>query len=143
MTDKKNFDGAESDVNIRAYKNSDSTDDSGLLQSYQTVTSKGNITTGTGYNIQDSNTSMYGGATNQGGVAAEDYYGYNLDLDGSGNYATRVSTGAQYNEKYPNQKNNFNHTLIAVVRYFGGIKLGAGGLIRAYGNAAKEVIKID
>jgi hypothetical protein len=105
---KKNFDGAESDVNIRAYKNSDSTDDSGLLQSYQTVTSKGNITTGTGYNIQDSNTSMYGGATNQGGVAAEDYYGYNLDLDGSGNYATRVSTGANYNEKYPDQKNNFN-----------------------------------
>ncbi len=39
------------------------------------------------------------------------------------------------------EKNNLNHTLIAVVRYFGGIKLGAGGLIRAYGNAAKEVIK--
>ncbi|HIS87253.1 MAG TPA: YigZ family protein [Candidatus Caccenecus avistercoris] len=41
------------------------------------------------------------------------------------------------------QKNNLNYVLIAVVRYFGGIKLGAGGLIRAYGNAAKEVIKID
>ena len=41
------------------------------------------------------------------------------------------------------QKNNLNHTLISVVRYFGGIKLGAGGLIRAYGHAAKEVIKID
>ena len=39
------------------------------------------------------------------------------------------------------EKNNLNHVLIAVVRYFGGIKLGAGGLIRAYGNAAKEVIK--
>lgn len=39
------------------------------------------------------------------------------------------------------EKNNLNHTLIAIVRYFGGIKLGAGGLIRAYGNAAKEVIK--
>ena len=39
------------------------------------------------------------------------------------------------------EKNNLNHTLIAVVRYFGGIKLGAGGLIRAYSNAAKEVIK--
>ena len=38
------------------------------------------------------------------------------------------------------EKNNLNHTLIAVVRYFGGIKLGAGGLIRAYSNAAKEVI---
>ena len=39
------------------------------------------------------------------------------------------------------EKNNLNHVLIAVVRYFGGIKLGAGGLIRAYGNASKEVIK--
>ena len=39
------------------------------------------------------------------------------------------------------EKNNLNHVLIAVVRYFGGIKLGAGGLIRAYSNSAKEVIK--
>ncbi len=41
------------------------------------------------------------------------------------------------------EKNNLNHTLIAVVRYFGGIKLGAGGLIRAYSNTAKEVIKVS
>lgn len=38
-------------------------------------------------------------------------------------------------------KNNLDNTLIVVVRYFGGIKLGAGGLSRAYGNSAKEVIK--
>lgn len=31
--------------------------------------------------------------------------------------------------------------LIAVIRYFGGIKLGAGGLTRAYGNVAKQVIE--
>ena len=37
--------------------------------------------------------------------------------------------------------NNLNNCLIAVVRYFGGIKLGAGGLLRAYSTAAKEVIK--
>ncbi len=39
------------------------------------------------------------------------------------------------------EKNNLNHIFIAVVRYFGGIKLGAGGLTRSYLNAAKEVIK--
>ena len=32
------------------------------------------------------------------------------------------------------------NTLIAVVRYFGGIKLGAGGLTRAYGNTARLAI---
>jgi len=31
--------------------------------------------------------------------------------------------------------------LIAVIRYFGGIKLGASGLTRAYGNTAKQVIE--
>jgi uncharacterized YigZ family protein len=30
--------------------------------------------------------------------------------------------------------------LIAVIRYFGGVKLGAGGLTRAYGNNARQVI---
>ena len=39
------------------------------------------------------------------------------------------------------EKNNLHNTLIAVVRYFGGIKLGTGGLTRAYLNTAKEVIK--
>jgi uncharacterized YigZ family protein len=33
------------------------------------------------------------------------------------------------------------NVLLAVIRYFGGIKLGAGGLTRAYGNAAKRVIE--
>ena len=39
------------------------------------------------------------------------------------------------------EKNNLDNTLIVVVRYFGGIKLGAGGLFRAYSNSAAEVIK--
>lgn len=33
-----------------------------------------------------------------------------------------------------------SNKLVVVVRYFGGKKLGAGGLIRAYVAAAKEVI---
>lgn len=40
-------------------------------------------------------------------------------------------------------RNNLNYTLIVIVRYFGGIKLGAGGLLRAYSNTAKECIKIN
>ena len=36
--------------------------------------------------------------------------------------------------------NNLNYALIIVVRYFGGIKLGAGGLVRAYTNAVSNTI---
>lgn len=39
-------------------------------------------------------------------------------------------------------KNDLINTLIVVIRYFGGIKLGAGGLIRAYSKAAREVLKL-
>lgn len=35
---------------------------------------------------------------------------------------------------------NLVNVLAVVIRYFGGIKLGAGGLARAYGNAARRVI---
>jgi uncharacterized YigZ family protein len=34
------------------------------------------------------------------------------------------------------------NVLVAVIRYFGGVKLGAGGLTRAYGNTARQVIEI-
>ena len=33
------------------------------------------------------------------------------------------------------------NVLLVVIRYFGGIKLGTGGLTRAYGNTAKKVIE--
>ena len=36
-----------------------------------------------------------------------------------------------------------NHTLVVVVRYFGGIKLGAGGLVRAYTKSLTETLKIS
>lgn len=35
-------------------------------------------------------------------------------------------------------KKGLRDTVVVVTRYFGGIKLGAGGLIRAYGRAAAE-----
>jgi len=38
-------------------------------------------------------------------------------------------------------KKDLNHILIVVVRYFGGIKLGAGGLLRAYNTAGSDVTK--
>lgn len=37
-------------------------------------------------------------------------------------------------------KREINHVLCIVIRYFGGIKLGAGGLIRAYSNATREAL---
>lgn len=39
------------------------------------------------------------------------------------------------------EKNNLNEMCALVVRYFGGVKLGAGGLIRAYSSAVSECIK--
>ena len=39
-------------------------------------------------------------------------------------------------------KNNLNYTIIIVVRYFGGIKLGAGGLLRANSKGASNVVKL-
>lgn len=39
------------------------------------------------------------------------------------------------------EKKNLNNILIVVIRYFGGIKLGAGGLFRAYSNCASELLK--
>lgn len=39
------------------------------------------------------------------------------------------------------EKNNLNHVLCIVTRYFGGIKLGAGGLVRAYSNSTSSAIK--
>jgi len=38
------------------------------------------------------------------------------------------------------KKNNLNFVALVVTRYFGGIKLGAGGLIRAYSQAATLAI---
>ena len=39
------------------------------------------------------------------------------------------------------KKNEIDHILAVVVRYFGGIKLGAGGLVRAYANSINDLVK--
>ncbi len=39
------------------------------------------------------------------------------------------------------KNSGLKETLVAVVRWFGGIKLGAGGLVRAYSSAASSAIK--
>lgn len=39
------------------------------------------------------------------------------------------------------ENNKLNYILAVVIRYFGGIKLGAGGLVRAYSNSVSECLK--
>jgi len=39
------------------------------------------------------------------------------------------------------ENNDLNNILCIVVRYFGGIKLGTGGLIRAYSNSIKKALQ--
>lgn len=39
------------------------------------------------------------------------------------------------------KKQHLKDTAVVVTRYFGGIKLGAGGLIRAYGSSTSEALK--
>lgn len=41
------------------------------------------------------------------------------------------------------KKKGLTNILVVVVRYFGGIKLGAGGLTRAYTRATAGVLNID
>ena len=40
------------------------------------------------------------------------------------------------------KKNNLTNILAVVIRYFGGIKLGAGGLTRAYSNSVNDTLKL-
>ena len=40
------------------------------------------------------------------------------------------------------KKNELTNILSVVIRYFGGIKLGAGGLVRAYSNSVNDTLKL-
>lgn len=39
------------------------------------------------------------------------------------------------------EKKNLTNILVVVVRYFGGVKLGAGGLLRAYTKCTSELLR--
>ena len=40
------------------------------------------------------------------------------------------------------EKESYTNIIVITVRYFGGIKLGAGGLVRAYSKSVKEALNI-
>lgn len=64
----------------------------------------------------------------------DDYYHLSDDGEPSGTAGIPI-----YNVLKNNQ---FNNTLAIVIRYYGGIKLGAGGLVRAYTKSITESLKI-
>lgn len=69
------------------------------------------------------------------GEGTENYFRYNDDGEPSGTAGMPI-----FNEI--KRKDLFN-VLIAVVRYFGGVKLGTGGLARAYSAAAREALEAN
>lgn len=87
-------------------------------------------------NILNSVKNEYQGATHY-------CYGYVIDSDIRANDDNEPSGTAGYPILNQITSNNLNYTLIVVVRYFGGIKLGAGPLTRAYAKVARNVINRD
>lgn len=87
-------------------------------------------------NILNSVKDEYQGATHY-------CYGYIIDSDIRANDDNEPSGTAGYPILNQITSNNLNYTLIVVVRYFGGIKLGAGPLTRAYAKIARNVINMD
>lgn len=71
-------------------------------------------------------------------------YAYRLGVT---NYQTRTNDDGEPNNSAGQpilgqiQSQQLSNTLIGVIRYFGGTKLGVGGLIHAYKTAAKEAIQ--
>ena len=68
-------------------------------------------------------------------------YAYILDEDKKSSDDKEPSGTAGYPILHVLEENNLNHVLCIVIRYFGGIKLGAGGLVRAYTKAASNNVK--
>ena len=93
----KRYDGAndESAYIIDAKKNNqyNASSDQGLLQAYQTTTSKGKITTLTGVNIEDLNTGVYGGASNSPSVDTPSDFGYHIKVNNLGGIYSKDEDG--------------------------------------------------
>ena len=68
-------------------------------------------------------------------------YAYIIDDDKKSSDDKEPSGTAGYPILHVLEENNLNHILCIVIRYFGGIKLGAGGLVRAYTKAASNNVK--
>lgn len=68
-------------------------------------------------------------------------YGYIIDDQKKFSDDNEPSKTAGYPILKQIEGHNLNYTLIIVVRYFGGIKLGTGLLTRTYSKMASEVIK--
>ena len=68
-------------------------------------------------------------------------YAYIIDEDKKSSDDKEPSGTAGYPILHVLEENNLNHILCIVIRYFGGIKLGAGGLVRAYTKATSNNIK--
>lgn len=68
-----------------------------------------------------------------GDPAAPTNQGYNDDGEPSGTAGKPILNIINHGE--------FGNVVVIVSRYFGGIKLGAGGLVRAYSQATKEVLE--
>ena len=74
----------------------------------------------------------------------------NLDIFGTAIYTCKYNKVSDAGEPVSTagkpimnmiEKHNLHNVLVVVTRYFGGTLLGVGGLIQAYGQAAKEVIE--
>lgn len=70
-------------------------------------------------------------------------YGYIIDKDIKASDDNEPSGTAATPIKEVLTKNNLNYILCIVTRYFGGIKLGASGLIRAYTKSVALALKED
>ena len=69
-----------------------------------------------------------------GGPADASNAGMNDDGEPSGTAGRPILNAMQHGD--------MGDIAIIVIRYFGGIKLGAGGLVRAYGQAARQVLDL-